>query len=1444
MSTFTALNIEPDEDSEEEIDDTKEIQIEEALKLYQNALKLHAQGPKFYPQAAAAYDALFKSEIFKYPESLSGYARSTMQDAAPQDVDYLDDAAVETLAEFDDSTSSTLLQTIYLSYKNHGQFLLDSLRDILHNAPEPAETSTDLAANIVTRSRTAMGLFAEALERDDTDLDLWRKTARLSSALQSFRLARFCLESVVTNDNDELEVRPELLGLEETFAMEDLRRTLQILRDNLSLSLIPERKPRKALLKFWKRQTDVYPYLPTLPDKVESVSAADPRRNPLGTHTIRQVIVPAANTWTAVGKAILQVIIDEQQNVIDLGPGAAIGIDLPAGDESAAAAAIEDTAQPPDSSKPGEDRVKSQEPQDIEMAESADQAPAVGSPHATKSQEASTAAEEAAEDQSSIDHRAEIQLKESPEHQSGQRAEAPRQQENAAVEEVESKPSAAASRKRSIGNDEAADGGRTKSRRIRARESNVDGSMQTEEVAFDQAKYYEDRLEVFFDADKWMFETVGALLSKVGVEDLGTIDELKKQVCPINGRKDRADISQTFVKGVEAVLAEDLRSAVMNWDEEKSRAVLQGDSSTAVQDFRGMNRSGLAIFLEHSRKAIRKPGKDKLLSGGEGLPAFVHRVNDGWLHLHEVAFGWLESLLMPEAGVYSTQDPVPKRSSWPSIESTYVSLLWPDDLKETVVQILIREDEFIYKTMAGRVGELERQILRHALGSPFEYTARHLSDMEMIQTLFEIHLDIYALINNPNSEVDQGTRLLQRDRLARWGTLARTSVNHFMDHGPIGEYRKVIGLRHLWSSTFHSNMAEDAVREHTLLCLQDLKRILLSLGNPVIILMNNAIMPEISIAALDQEISRLNSMDFFMKIFGSDSEDPVDLIESIEPILEPSSVEFIKDESGENVQGLPTLQIQEIASFLDRADATMRLFLWRRLEEAYTAIDYSPKTVSCYLRSIEVIMRELRSTSHLEGSTDQRQVSLLRWLKSLDDLLKKTLTQVVNSPEKSYECVDMDHLRSSMSAVVQLTKLLHSFALYEDSVRVGQISPPEIRGPLSKSLENFKDKLRDMQVRCWTLLYSMVKETMSQEKELFDTPVDDRVHFLRSVHNALGVRSICKHSNKLLLKLMKKELLTLQTEEDYESDISQVLFDLHGLKFSAYDGSTDHGCPPERLDRDTAIMMMDFVMMQAKRMSIKDLSKSELKHTMEQMQSAIGMPRSSTALQFNRRVLSAYLKSPISPSHLFRAVQGIGDLSMVPVPAETTKIAEKGWYFLLGYAALTKFRSQKRLNPVPTTDLDEAISYFKYDLEHGTGRWETWYRLAQTYDSKLEEDVTWSADKINSNRTDLVLLQRNAIHCYSMAVASAIRTAEPSPEARAILSDLYTDFGIRMYSSSREPFSMGAFSLADFTRHFSSGENQQMYKGRPFKEMRIYSVWKFASYLLRKAMVDKPNLWM
>ncbi|OKL60346.1 Histone transcription regulator 3-like protein [Talaromyces atroroseus] len=1389
MASFTALNIEPAEDIQEEVDDTKEIQIEEALKLYQNALKLHSQGPAYYSQAKDAYASLIQSEIFKYPESISDFQRITSDGDT-------DDASADAFGGIDanDAAASALPQTIFLSYKNNGQFLLDVLKETLRKQPT---TVDEQRLTVAKDARSAIELFAEALERDDTDLDLWRKSARIGGTLNSYRLARYCLESVLVGDDNEVEVRAEQLGLDEAFAAEDLRKVLQALKDELSsIQAPPLKKPRKSLFRFFRNHSqDPYPYLPGLAQDISNATTFTSKN----LHS-RHMIEAPDRTWNGVGRAIMQ-LLKEIQIVV---PGTAVGISMPSR------------------------AISPQSPRHRSLSVSANIKPIekrIEVPEAPKTTES-------LDDQSSIDQRAESQLREALEGLSAQPTENPIITGNTVVD-TDSKIPNANPRKRSsasLGNDETADSVRTKSRRIRARESNAENLLQTEEVSHD--KYLEDRLEKFSHADEWLFGTVGDLLSKTGVEVLGTIDDLKKQLNISN------DSSCLPPKDIEATLVHDLQAALRNWDEEKARSATQGDSSTALQDSRGRKRSGLAIFLDHSRKSMQKMSKKDPLFEGNGLDEFTKEVNESWLHVHEVAFQWLSSLLEPRKN--QSYNSISERCS---VESSYISLHWPENLKETVIQLLIQEDSYIHEKLADAVSQQEKKVLDQVTSDTLlRCTDDHHAQVEMIQAIHELHLDTYTYMNNPNSEIDQNSRILQRDRLIRWGMLAQTAINSLLDTESDSERFNKIALRHLWSMTFHSNMAEDISRAYVLLCLEDLKQALISFGSPEIALINNAFMPEISVAALDQEINRLNSMGFFMRIFGSEGEDPVSLIESIEPVLNPSSVEYIQDTASGNTTPSVPAHFQELASFLDRGDASLRLFLWRRLQDAYRLIDYLPKVVSCQLRSIEAIVKEIRGEIYL-GSQDNRPSILLRWLKSANNILTKLVPQLIDDPVKSFECIDVDHLRSSLTAVAHLSRLLHSFALYEDAVKVGQRPPLELRGSLGKSLENFKEKLRDMQVRCWVLQYTLVKEYMTQEKDIFSTPSDDLIHFLRAVHNALGIRSSCRYADKILLKLMKSELLSIETQEDCEFDIAQVLFDLHGFKFSNQLGICDHGCPTEKPNSQSAAMMIDFVLMQVNRLNIKDLSRSDLKTTIEKVQQAIG-PVKNSSLSFNKRILSGYLKSAINPSEMLRLVQGVGGLALRSVQIPNAESAKKGWYFLLGHTALTKFRSQKRLNAGPTTDLDDAIGYFRQDLEYATERWETWYRLAQTYDSKLDEEITWSAEKITNSKAELTAIQRSAIHCYAMAVAGALRTPDDDLKSRSIISDLFTDFGMRLYASSREPLNMAAFSLEDIERHFSDFDSQKVYTGKPFKEMRVYSVWSLAGYMFRRAMVDKPHYWV
>ena len=624
-------------------------------------------------------------------------------------------------------------------------------------------------------------------------------------------------------------------------------------------------------------------------------------------------------------------------------------------------------------------------------------------------------------------------------------------------------------------------------------------------------------------------------------------------------------------------------------------------------------------------------------------------------------------------------------------------------------------------------------------------------------------------------------------------------------------------------------------------------------------------MPEISIAAAEKEVSRLSTMEFFTSIFTSNDDDPISVIERLEPLLlssvkregrslqgdsedrEPllngeENVENLSVERGPGITHEPRLL--EALQFLERANLSMKLILWQRLQDAYSVVNYPPQILACNLWSLVIIVRHLESDPYMRSTRDARQENVLRWLHRLDELMTQILALVSTNPV-AFECVDHDQILSSMEVVASLQNIVHVFGVWEDTIRVGQVQPtPQLSNAASKAQLKSAEKFREMIVKAWTLQYVLVKEAIVQ---MPDVRIADNelMQYLRTTHNMLGLRCYCGLANKMFLKLAKSELLRLQDVDGWDSEMSQVVFDLYCLKISSVPADMqDHSCEPMELDRPTALEMLDLLLLHVNRLSIKDLLKNDLRFAVDKMQGVIRVPKAThgSARTFNKRLMIAYLKSPISPVALHRSIKGIGEMSSTTARTEGHDVAAKGWYFLLGHIALTKFRTQKRITAGSMEDLENAKLFFRQDLEFDTERWETWYRLAQTFDTQIDESTTWTADKLENDKDGLIDLQRMAILCYIMAVAAAKRSEDHSTEDLESIANLYADFGIRLYASTREPFNAKAFALDDFKRPFN-GMTRGMYEEVPFKPVSMYSAWKFASQLLRYAAKQKPHDW-
>ncbi|KAL4732249.1 Histone transcription regulator 3 [Fusarium chlamydosporum] len=1369
MPAFQAINLEPEDNIDEQIDTTKEIHVDEALKRFQNALKLHAQGPRSREAAEAAYNELFESEIFKYREAKTDYERAERHADGQPEVSNLDasltDGGLDVDAGGADGVAASLAQALYLSYKNYGQFFVDKFKDA--SASDPAWKDTTRLKYDDEHSRKVLNSWMTALDQDPSDPELWRKAARFAGAMNSHRIKRYCLEAAIELDDDPAVMEVDPPSLAEGMAGEQLKDQLKLLSDDMALSH-PIMAPwlKKKMPALLKRHLDPIPFLPDptkslIPPKDPATQEQTQEDTEMGESNDASLAEPkSVSSWADLGA-----------NLINCLETAAEAFDTCDG-------IVESSL---------EDVPMETPPNEIESVASEIEVAVEKSTEKEKSPEKDTTA------------------KESKERKAGSEATEDSQK---ATEQSQKESNGVSTRKRSQSAAGLPDGAEEenttekRSKRVRRRET-----LQAEETT-DPSTLIANQLQPYQGADQNLFQMTKSVLENLGVDDKSTFDFITELIdsCATEDRPGK----------IKNLAACDLSSVIVDFREEVAKVFLHKNEQASL---------GPSSFLEHAKTGSQDQPSMPLFNEKQGLRSFARKIGGcrSWMTTEDVAYEWVRA-----------------------VSQSYATAKWSDKMKLSVVQMLNKVDSALYQKIT--------EEMDLAAGS-----TERLAELEtIVPMLFELHVDIYELITNPSSVVDYATRMDTKYRLGRWLDVASAYLR-LLDR-PSND---PLIARFLWASVLVSSHSEQPLREHILLMWTSLRDHLADEKVPAISLPNNVVMPTISPAAADREISKLTTMDFFLGLFQDNMDDPVYVIETLEPVLNPSTVcapnQETDSESGEDndsddaesiekqkksISDCASQSLQDLWKFLHNSSTELRLFLWSRLGDAYDAIKYSTKKFSCCLKSIELIVSDLEGETYANTPSESRRLLFMRTLKSLDELLIAALYSALND-NTAFEIIDDAHIKSTTAALAKVNCLLHVASLCEDEVRIG-IKPERTGNAASKAaFQSLKNKFKEMQIRAWCLQYTMFKAAINEDNCIIK-PENDLADYLAAIHQVIGIRKFCKLSNKIFLKVMRVELLKLRNIENWEDYLGQVLYDLHGLKLGAGVWEVqDHACPPEKLEKRQTMQLVERVCILANRMPMKDLLKSDLKTTIDHMQQTIGQTKSTPQMYHNLRNFTEYLKKPIHPLRLYRAL--IGDVSVDAVSVNTpeTILATHGWFFLLGMMALTKFKGvelNRRQTPGATDDLRIGATFLRLQLQFTADRWDAWFRLAECFDYELDEAVLWTADKMNKERPELVKFQRNAIHCYTLALSHSrnvdIETHDGDP-----LHDLYHKFAMRMYASSREPFAMEPFQHSDQERYFIEDMGIGTFKRILHSQMNEYKVWKFAAKLFRMAMKRKPENW-
>ncbi|KAF5675833.1 histone transcription regulator 3 [Fusarium heterosporum] len=1369
MPAFQAINLEPEDNVDEQIDTTKEIHVDEALKRFQNALKLHAQGPRSREAAEFAYKELFESEIFKYREAKTEYERAERHADGQPEVSDLDpsltDGGLDVDAGGADGVAASLAQALYLSYKNYGQLFVDKYKD--ESNSDPAWKEKTRLSYHDERGRKVLDSWMTALDQDPSDPELWRRAARFAGAMNSHRIKRYCLEAAIELDDDPAVMEVEPPSLAEGMAGEQLKDQLQLLGDDMALSH-PIMAPwlKKKMPALLKRHIDPIPFLPD-PTK----SLIPPKSRTSQDQTAKDIEMgeaddtghkepKAVSSWVDLGAELMacQETSPEAFDICD----------------KIVQSSLEDV---PMETPPNETESISSE---IEVA--------VEKPsEQTESPERSGTAEEAKEQKAASEATEDSQK---------------------ATDETQKESAGTSARKRSQSAAGLPDGAEEenttekRSKRVRRRET-----LQAEEAA-DPSTLIANQLQPYQGADQNLFQMTKSVLENLGVEDKLTFEFVTELIdsCAAEDRPGK----------ITNLAACDLINVIVDFRETVAKVFLNKNEQASL---------GPSSFLEHAKTGSQDQTSNPAFNETQGLRSFARKIGEGrsWMTAEDVTYEWVRT-----------------------VSQSYATAKWSDKMKLTVVQMLNRKDSVLYQKITEEMelaaGSLER-----------------LEELEnIVPMLFELHVDVYELITNPSSVVDYATRMDTKYRLGRWLDVASAYLR--LRNRPAND---ILSARFLWASVLVSSHSEQPMREHILLMWQSLRDHLTDEKIPTISLPNNVVMPTISPAAADREISKLTTMDFFLGLFQDNMDDPVHVIETLEPVLNPSSVRAPIEESvsevtasetsdseddlssadkqNKSISDCASQSLQDLWKFLHNSSTELRLFLWSRLGAAYDAIDYSTKKFSCCLKSIELIVSDLEGSTYADTPPESRRLLFMRTLKSLDELLITALYSALND-STAFEIIDNTHIKSTVAAIAKVNCLLHVQSLCEDELRIGVKTE---RPGNAASRAAFKNKLKEMQIRAWCLQYTLFKAAITQDNCII-SPEKDLADFLAAIHQVIGIRKFCKASNKIFLKVMRVELLKLKNIENWEDYLGQVLYDLHGLKLGAGVWEVqDHACPPEKLEKRQTMQLVERVTILANRMPIKDLLKSDLKTTIDHMQQTIGQTKSTPQMYHNLRNFTEYLKKPIHPLRLYRALIGEVSVDAVSVNTPETVLATHGWFFLLGMMALTKFKGvdlNRRQTPGATDDLRIGATFLRLQLQFTADRWDAWFRLAECFDYELDEAVLWTADKMNKERAELVKFQRNAIHCYTLALSHS-RNVDVETHDGDPLHDLYHKFAMRMYASSREPFAMEPFQHSDQERYFIEDMGAGTFKRILHSQMNEYKVWKYAAKLFRMAMDRKPTDW-
>ncbi|CDO92186.1 unnamed protein product [Kluyveromyces dobzhanskii CBS 2104] len=803
------------------------------------------------------------------------------------------------------------------------------------------------------------------------------------------------------------------------------------------------------------------------------------------------------------------------------------------------------------------------------------------------------------------------------------------------------------------------------------------------------------------------------------------------------------EIDPNYTEKKPELCVSDFYDCLTSWTNKHTEFLKQGQENFSVKgstdDF-----TQLTILLRSSMfSGDVEPTEALSEIEAEDVKQFILTVNDKKLHFHAVRFLFIEKLLkLRYSGVCLITD-----------------YFWSPALYEVVEFFSIGMESNLYQMIEPSTDE---------------------TIVSIAVSIFEIMTNLMGTIcNDIANKKAQGQKYneleSQRNKLER-------KVNRWYEMIWSKNLPPKLSLRFHWSHFSYLQCTTDVTNNNLITTIEEIEKDLAKYPDfGTVAYSNYTNISSLSLKTVQSQFSKIKMLRRFTIVdIENEEEDTThkDYIEHLYCIL--------------NEIPCHGSDFESMQDFVNTSPFLMKLKLWKMLINYFAGRKDQIRFQNCFFSSIKFLFARLSSEEYQVQSQLQRQQTLLSTITHIGEFSKRFYQVLCDSWNMSLMNPDMNQLQT----LIAIFRLLYCLVFYETLTE----KDSSLKSFFKKAVKS-SNTLQDIFLAVSSLLILCHRYVTLEHVTAGNERIDNVIRLISTLHMLAGKFEFCDKLDGNFLKVQEKVLCEFLNQSAF-THLKRVLWCRYHISIGLDNPEDQHDTVAQPMEKVDAIMLSNyFIKFQYsdRNILVSSNNRSNFKQFFENVMELIGDIdyEANHVLSRNEYFFNRYFTAPITLKTIRDAYAGELEIEFTSPNDDLQSGVNGGLFYVSAVHALNQYKSRKKSMQARPSELDAIISTLTTDILYNTKRFESWYLLGKCYSFVVEDDLTWTSDKLASRdkKQATAVAEKKAILCYLMALSHYLQTSNiQTPEQMkddntSIFRNLLESLGKEMLQAYVKPMS-------------------------------------------------------